>query len=196
MVFIFCIILMYFGIFAYKTATHRLISMNKLLLPILLLYLASLFLPSAALGNSEPKIGMEFVSSGLLFFFLLPYSLPFYANIFLFITCSALHSGRTVRFYFSEITIILILSSLMFLEIFSWGYLAWLFSGCFAWANYHVVQKEKNPSLFIKTSLFCVLLTLSAWQLGEYQRRQPEMQKADYFQHQSAVFVSPLFFKF
>lgn len=187
-------LLMALGIYWGKSKQHQALELKYILL-ILMLYILALSLPSATLFEEQKLLlGAEFWLVGVAFFWALPVSLPFYANILFFIVLIRLALGKSVRFFLTEITVLLVLSSLILPMQFAWGYLAWLVSGCLLWAAYRVAQKGAKPILYLKTLGFCALMCVVAWQLGEYQRRQPEIQKEPLFADKSIVFVSPTLF--
>lgn len=187
-----CLII--FAIVRGKEKTHQALD-KKWLFLILAMYILALFLPSATFFEEQKLIlGAGFWLVGMVFFWALPVSLPFYANYLFFIVLIRLALGKSVRFFLAEITVLLMLGSLILPMQFAWGYLVWLVSGCLLWAAYRVAQKGAKPILYLKTLGFCALMCVAAWQLGEYQRRQPEIQKEPLFADKSIVFVSPTFF--
>lgn len=175
---------------------------KKWILLILIVYILSLFLPSGTLFTTArpspfPEFllpGAEFLIVGATFFWLLPISLPFYANILFFIVLTRLALGKLVRFFLAEITILLMLSSQIVPMEFAWGYVVWLISGCLLWTAYRVTQKGAKPTLWLKTVVVSALMCMAAWQLGEYQRRQYEIANKSAFTNDNVLFASPMLF--
>lgn len=96
---------------------------GKYILLILIMYILALILPSATFfEETTVHSGMDFWLVGAVFFWILPISLPFYANILFFIILIRLSLGKNVRLL-TEITLLLMLSSLLFPIQLAWGYL-------------------------------------------------------------------------
>lgn len=153
-------------------------------------YGLSLCLPALMLGGGSPAHGAMVLLTGMAFFWMVPVSLPVFANFLFAIVFLRLILGKRVRFFAAELTVLLMFSAILLPLEFSWGYLIWLVSGCLLWTACRTTQHGASPVLWRYTAAVCLLVCAAAFALGLYQKTLPSVQAENLFRSAWTVFAS------
>lgn len=132
-------------------------------------FAAALALPAAGF-DAQVDVGAVIAVLSAAFIWLLPVSLPSFANYVVLALAVRLLCGRRAPLGWAVLALVLMLSSLVFDMKFGWGFLAWLVSACYLIAACALAEQRSQRWLVYMTILavgLCALFIAWGWVSGQ-----------------------------